>query len=187
MLGLKSDAKNARVEVAPWQRGVKLSYSTGKNPTGKKRAKNRLVLRSSNGIRQRPNLPGRFQPGTVSVLRLNFCVRDGNRWVPQAIATGNLSRLRFPRSERLPLFPSSFSPPDFLLAFPSAPSVRSSFRLPLFLASAFRSPFLLLFALPALRSPSKLHRSSLLRGPLLSLPLSPLPQFLLPLSLSALP
>ena len=180
MLGLKSDAKNARVEVAPWQRGVKLSYSTGKNPTGKKRAKNHLVLRSSNGIRQRPNLPGRFQPGTVSVLRLNFCVRDGNRWVPQAIATGNLSRLRFPRSERLPLFPSSFSPglPPRLPFGSVHPSV---------LPSGFRSPFLLLSALPALRSPSKLHRSSLLRGPLLSLPLSPLPQFLLPLSLSALP
>ena len=174
---------NARVEVVLWQRGVKLSYSTGK-----KRAKNRLVLRSSNGIRQRPNLPGRFQPGTVSVLRLNFCVRDGNRWVPQAIATGNLSRLRFPRSERLPLFPSSFSPglPPRLPFGSVCPSVLpSGFRS--FLASAFRSPFLLLFALPALRSPSKLHRSSLLRGPLLSLPLSPLPQFLLPLSLSALP
>ena len=40
-------------------------------------------------IRRRPTLPGRFQPSTISVLRLNFCVRDGNRWVPQAIVTGN--------------------------------------------------------------------------------------------------
>ena len=41
------------------------------------------------GIRRRPTLPGRFQPSTISVLRLNFCVRDGNRWIPQAIVTGN--------------------------------------------------------------------------------------------------
>ena len=40
-------------------------------------------------IRRRPTLPGRFQPSTISVLRLNFCVRDGNRWDPQAIVTGN--------------------------------------------------------------------------------------------------
>ena len=40
-------------------------------------------------IRRRPTLPGRFQPSTISVLRLNFCVRDGNRWIPQAIITGN--------------------------------------------------------------------------------------------------
>ena len=40
-------------------------------------------------IRRRPTLPGRFQPSTISVLRLNFCVRDGNRWIPQAIVTGN--------------------------------------------------------------------------------------------------
>ena len=41
------------------------------------------------GIRQRPTLPGRLQPSTISVWRLNFCVRYGNRWDPPAIATGN--------------------------------------------------------------------------------------------------
>ena len=40
-------------------------------------------------IRRRPTLPGRFQPSTISVLRLNFCVRDGNRCDPFVIATGN--------------------------------------------------------------------------------------------------
>ena len=40
------------------------------------------------GIRQRPTLPGRLQPSTISVWRLNFCVRYGNRWNPPAIATG---------------------------------------------------------------------------------------------------
>ena len=44
------------------------------------------------GIRRRPTLPGRFQPSTISVLRLNFCVRYGNRWNPQAIITGNCMR-----------------------------------------------------------------------------------------------
>ena len=38
---------------------------------------------------------GRFQPSTISVLRLNFCVRDGNRWIPQAIVTGNQAELGF--------------------------------------------------------------------------------------------
>ena len=42
-----------------------------------------------NGIRRRPTLPGRFQPSTISVWRLNFCVRYGNRWIPPAIVTGN--------------------------------------------------------------------------------------------------
>ena len=38
------------------------------------------------GMRRRSSLPGRYQPSTFDVLRLNFCVRDGNRWNPQAIA-----------------------------------------------------------------------------------------------------
>ena len=53
------------------------------------------------GIRRRPTLPGRFQPSTISVWRLNFCVRYGNRWIPPAIVTGNrmhLSNLTFTSS-----------------------------------------------------------------------------------------
>ena len=38
--------------------------------------------------RQLSILPGRFQPSTFDVLGLNYCVRDGNRWIPPAIATG---------------------------------------------------------------------------------------------------
>ena len=34
-------------------------------------------------------LPGRDQPSTFGAEGLNFCVRDGNRWNPFAIATGN--------------------------------------------------------------------------------------------------
>ena len=41
------------------------------------------------------------------MLRLNFCVRDGNRWIPQAIVTGNVSgssvHSRFPSLRSLPL------------------------------------------------------------------------------------
>ena len=46
------------------------------------------------GIRRRPTLPGRCQPSTIGAERLNFCVRDGNRWVPLAIATGSSSVVR---------------------------------------------------------------------------------------------
>ena len=42
-----------------------------------------------NGIRRRPTLPGRVQPSTIGAEGLNFCVRNGNRWDPFAIATGN--------------------------------------------------------------------------------------------------
>ena len=41
------------------------------------------------GIRRRPTLPGRVQPSTIGAEGLNFCVRNGNRWDPFAIATGN--------------------------------------------------------------------------------------------------
>ena len=40
-------------------------------------------------IRRRSTLPGRCQPSTIDAERLNFCVRDGNRWIPLAITTGN--------------------------------------------------------------------------------------------------
>ena len=42
-----------------------------------------------NKFRRRPNLPGRVQPSTFGAKRLNFCVRNGNRWNPLAITTGN--------------------------------------------------------------------------------------------------
>ena len=50
----------------------------------------RLSYGGINRIRQRPILPGRLQPSTFGAKGLNFCVRDGNRWIPLAIATGNL-------------------------------------------------------------------------------------------------
>ena len=66
-------------------------------------------------IRRRPTLPGRFQPSTISVLRLNFCVRDGNRWIPQAIVTGNQTGFG-PFRCRLPVTVGSAieRPPDCL-------------------------------------------------------------------------
>ena len=50
--------------------------------------KNRLLSQAALfGLRRRSTLPGRLQPSTIDVLRLNCCVRYGNRWIPQAIAT----------------------------------------------------------------------------------------------------
>ena len=94
-------------------------------------------------IRRRPTLPGRFQPSTISVLRLNFCVRYGNRWIPQAIVTGNSGLLSHPQSAPLR---ASFD--SLRLRFPClAPSKPHRFgSLPLTDHVCFRFP--LTFSLP---------------------------------------
>ena len=72
---------------------------------------------SLNEIRRRPTLPGRFQPSTISVLRLNFCVRDGNRWIPQAIVTGNQTEFGCLCCRLSGIVGSAIDrPPDFLPA-----------------------------------------------------------------------
>ena len=38
--------------------------------------------------RQRPTFPARLQASIIGAKELNFCVRNGNRWVLFAIATG---------------------------------------------------------------------------------------------------
>ena len=43
--------------------------------------------------RQRPTFPGSFPPSIISAKELNYCVRDGNRWILLAIVTGFLTRL----------------------------------------------------------------------------------------------
>ena len=60
----------------------------------KTQEKARLLTQTGFGIRRRPILPGRHQPGTFGAEKLNFCVRDGNRWDLLAIITGNLSTFR---------------------------------------------------------------------------------------------
>ncbi len=55
-------------------------------------------------MRQRPTLPGRLQPSTIGVLRLNFCVRNGNRWNPQAITTAKCERCKVIRRTVLMTF-----------------------------------------------------------------------------------
>ena len=79
------------------------------------------------GFRQLPILPGRFQPSTFSVWRLNFCVRYGNRWNPPAIVTGNCYSILFPsatsKPHRTDLKSSNnyfFFRPSLSLRFPSA-------------------------------------------------------------------
>ena len=83
------------------------------NPQRRRLQKKRASNETLNEIRRRPTLPGRFQPSTISVLRLNFCVRDGNRWVPQAIVTGKErgSRLLLPRGTWY--VPSLLLPPSW--------------------------------------------------------------------------
>ena len=106
-------------------------------------------------IRRRPTLPGRFQPSTISVLRLNFCVRDGNRWIPQAIVTGKEqgSRPSLPRSLAQSV---GFRLPDCLQRFRSRlrtlKTAQVRFRFALSdqdLASLLTSTF---FALPSLHA-----------------------------------
>ena len=83
-----------------------------------KKGLRRYYSTQSLGIRQRPILPGRFQPSTFSAERLNFCVRYGYRWCPPAIVTGN-----FPGG--------AFSlPVRFALRFRVAHSPLSSLPLP---------------------------------------------------------
>ena len=36
---------------------------------------------------QHPTLPGRLQPSTIGLWMLNYCVRNGNRWVHSGIVT----------------------------------------------------------------------------------------------------
>ena len=151
-------------------------------------------------IRRRPTLPGRFQPSTISVLRLNFCVRDGNRWIPQAIVTGNMGLLRsasvvtrfsFALASALPSLASSFAFPRTLktaqVGAPLTPDqgVRFSpltFTFASPFGSAFHKPFLPrswvsgLFRLqvPRLALPFPVRSAS---------PLLPLPYSLFPLLL----
>src|SRR5690349_5598096 len=42
--------------------------------------------------RRRPTLPGPFRPSTIGATGLDCSVRNGKRYFPRAIATGNLSR-----------------------------------------------------------------------------------------------
>ena len=67
-------------------------------------------------IRRRPTLPGRFQPSTISVLRLNFCVRDGNRWMPPLLSVAST-------------FVSTASPQGFASAFTFVSAFASQLRL----------------------------------------------------------
>src|SRR5690349_16684989 len=71
--------------------------------------------------RRRPTLPGPFKPSTIGATGLDCSVRNGKRYFPRAIATGNLSRPRLtrafkttqPANERVPRnqkYPSSPRP-----------------------------------------------------------------------------
>ena len=58
-------------------------------------------------------LPGRVQPSTFGTERLNFCVRDGNRWDPLVIATGNGELFTYGEEKRnVSSFPRCWPHPD---------------------------------------------------------------------------
>ena len=75
-----------RAVPAPIARLTRPFLSTIRTRNKKEAPLSEMLL---NGIRQRPILPGRVQPSTFGTEGLNFCVRDGNRWDPFVIATGN--------------------------------------------------------------------------------------------------
>ena len=83
------------------------------------------------GIRQRPILPGRVQPSTFGTEGLNCCVRNGNRWNPFVIATGNgeLFTLPVACASRLSHC-STFSLPCQALASAPAPGSAGAFPHP---------------------------------------------------------
>ena len=41
------------------------------------------------GLRRRPIFPARFQASIFGSVQLNFCVRNGNRWILHDMITGN--------------------------------------------------------------------------------------------------
>ena len=73
-----------------------------------------------NKFRQRPSLPGRVQPSTFGAKRLNFCVRNGNRWDPLAIATGKdmLFSRTLKTTQRFLAIPGFFRSPRSLASQP---------------------------------------------------------------------
>ena len=129
-------------------------------------------------MRQRPTLPGRLQPSTIGVLRLNFCVRNGNRWNPQAITTASGEQDCGGRSVSVLSFRTLFSA-ESSPALSGSSLSQARFRLPSF-GLAFACPFCrhsFLAPLPFVRfaSPSFLSRGL----PVLCfLPLSRFLQFL---------
>ena len=55
-----------------------------------------------------PILPGRLQPSTFGVYELNYCVRDGNRWILIAIATESVRVCTLKTTQKLYIFVCTF-------------------------------------------------------------------------------
>lgn len=77
-----------------------------------------------------PIFPGSHPPSIVGACELNFCVRDGNRWDPFAIITGNWMAFCFAFLASRTLktsyrFASAFI--EFRLALPSFRFFRAAF------------------------------------------------------------
>ena len=96
------------------------------------------------GSRQLPTLPSRSQLSTISVWRLNFCVRYGYRWCPPAIVTGNFPQGSFSLAPHSPHLQNCTA-----IELTRKHSLFQIFRL-----FPSRSPRPPLFPLPPLPSPS---------------------------------
>ena len=120
-------------------RWVHLHVCTKKKPTARYDRCDGLLR----VLRQRPTLPLRCQSSTIGAVGLNFCVRNGNRCFPHAMATGNVSicgllRLTLApasclRSLREPALSSSVTPGWLNAGFgdhrsPRERAVRSCYR-----------------------------------------------------------
>ncbi len=101
--------------AASYRRRGDAQTSTRTEATGKRRRATRLgwpgnvqrpPLRAASVLRnrRRPTLPGTIVPSTIGAAGLNFCVRNGNRCDPSAIATETVTPTPFRRCE----LPSTF-------------------------------------------------------------------------------
>ena len=61
--------------------------SHSKGETLKRYKKTPLEMNGVSGMWQRPILPAGHPASTFGALKLNFCVRNENRWILQAIVT----------------------------------------------------------------------------------------------------
>ncbi len=125
-----SKAAASAHRISPPNRGLIPRY------TDEKRASQ---MRDSIGFRRRPTLPGRVQPSTIGAEGLNFCVRNGNRWNPFAIATENCIIVM--RAEVSSTCPRSLYSFYTLLSRPFSASAASASAMPLRFACFAHSAF----------------------------------------------
>ena len=126
---LAVDTLAVRLALPTTKRAVDFHYQAIAHG-GRTTKKQDRVMRSCIGFRRRPTLPGRVQPSTIGAEGLNFCVRNGNRWDPFAIVTGNVIFSMGPTLKRLPdTLSSVFLKPHCVLCGSILSCTRSRLRI----------------------------------------------------------